>query len=283
MSELKTRNAISVTVRWLSHALGPPYSTARISTSDRLSRIERVWMCGCQANSETTRNVAYWFPCSQHEITFAGEGGKNDVRRAAERLNSLVVSRIGPHWRAPALAFGVALVAKSAFDSLYLLKRAEEAEAASLVDPLTGLYNRRGWNRRIIEERKRLKRDGQAVVGVYVLDVDGLKKTNDERGHSAGDNLLREVARVIREVTREHDVAARLGGDEFGIMTVQKEFVETNLVRARLERSFSAASLAVSIGFAYADSVDTIEEAMERADGAMYDVKRTNAQAVSRR
>ena len=272
-----------MTVRRLARLLGHPYTVARISTANRAPRVERAWECGCQASSGSVDKTTYWFPCSRHEVTVLTDGRDVEPAGSAEDVGSFLASRLVENWQAPAIALGVAFVAKSVFDSLSLVKRAEEAEGASLVDPLTGLYNRRGWDRRVVEERKRLKRDTEPVVAVYMLDVDGLKATNDERGHSAGDAILRNVAKVIREVTREHDIAARLGGDEFAILTVQSQAAEADLIRARLERGFASATLSVSIGFAFANSVDTIEKAMDQADSAMYEVKKRNAHSANRR
>ena len=280
----KTTVPVSVAERLLLGLLGPPVTTARISTGEGLTRVDRGWHCGCQASVNVADgDVASWLQCQRHEAMYLSKSAEDD-RGVGARLRTMFSSRRLKLYGAPALGVGIAIVAKAAYEANALLKRAEEAEGASLVDPLTGLYNRRGWDRRVEEERKRLKRDTKPVVAVYMLDVDGLKVTNDERGHAAGDAILRHVSKVIREVTREHDVAARLGGDEFAILTVQSEAAEADLIRARLERGFHSAALSVSIGFAFANSVDTINDAMDRADITMYEVKKNNAaQAVRHR
>jgi diguanylate cyclase (GGDEF)-like protein len=276
---------ISVAERLLMGLLGPPFSTAHISTSEGLSGIDRTWGCGCQAHVKVAHgDVASWIQCERHEAVFLAKGVDDEGRSALARLRAILSDRRVKIYGAPVLGLGIAVIARAVYEANALLRRAEEAEGASLVDPLTGLYNRRGWDRRVEEERKRLKRDMKPVVAVYMLDVDGLKATNDERGHAAGDAILRHVSKVIREVTREHDVAARLGGDEFAILTVQSQAAEADLIRARLERGFHSAALSVSIGFAFANSVDTISDAMDRADIAMYEVKKNNAaQAVRHR
>ena len=213
---------------------------------------------------------------------FLGKSAAEPKVTSFERLSARFRATRVPAWGAPLIGVVVALAVKAAYDANSLLKRAEEAEDAALLDPLTGLYNRRGWNRRIEEEKKRMKRDNKASVAVYMLDVDGLKITNDERGHAAGDAILRNVSKVIANVTREHDVTARLGGDEFSIMTVQSQAAEADLIRARLERGFHSAGLAVSIGFAFANSVDTINEAMDRADSLMYEAKKKNGTRIAK-
>ena len=281
----KTTAPVSVAERLLLGLLGRPVTTAQISTGEGLTGVDRGWHCGCQASvSVADGDVASWLQCQRHEAMFLPKSAEDDDRGIGARLRTMFSSRRLKLYGAPALGVGIAIVAKAAYEANALRKRAEEAEGASLVDPLTGLYNRRGWDRRVEEERKRVKRDTKPVVAVYMLDVDGLKVTNDERGHAAGDAILRHVSKVIREVTREHDVAARLGGDEFAILTVQSQAAEADLIRARLERGFHSAALSVSIGFAFANSVDTISDAMDRADITMYEVKKNNAaQAVRHR
>jgi diguanylate cyclase (GGDEF)-like protein len=268
---------VVVAERLLVGLLGPPVTVTRISTNDQISRVDRGWSCGCQASMDMFgARLASWIACRRHEAIFFVA----DDTEAAASVDRVRTFLGGPQikiWGLPAFGLGIAIIAKAVYEARALLQRAEEAESASLVDPLTGLYNRRGWDRRVEEERKRLKRDSKPVIAIYMLDVDGLKATNDERGHSAGDAILRHVSKVIREVTREHDVVARLGGDEFGILTLQSQAAEANLIRARLERGFHSAALSVSIGFAFANSGDTINEAMDRADIAMYEVKKNKA------
>jgi diguanylate cyclase (GGDEF)-like protein len=269
------RAAIGMRVRELVRVLGRPSASSRVSVSDRLPRVERLWECGCHASAPATKDsFAYWFPCVRHEVTYFAAQAPVARNGSARASTPVAADAAAKSWRVPAVMLGSAFIAKSVYDSFFLLKRAEDAEGASLVDPLTGLYNRRGWNRRVLEERKRIKRDSGAVATVYMLDVDGLKATNDERGHSAGDALLRQVSQIIKQVTREHDVAARLGGDEFAVLTVQSQAAEADLIRARLDRGFTAHGLSVSVGFAFVQGSETVEEAMERADAVMYDAKK---------
>ena len=93
----------------------------------------------------------------------------------------------------------------------------ERAEMAAESDPLTGLFNRRGWDRYMEIEEARFRRFGDPGA-VMVIDLDGLKEVNDTHGHQAGDELIKLAASVIRDTIRDCDIAARLGGDEFGII-----------------------------------------------------------------
>ena len=280
----KKKKPVHLDERVLLGLLGARETDTRTSANERVIHIDRSWKCGCESRRTIADgDLATWLPCPRHDaILVLSESGADST--AFSGIRTFFDHPNVRRWGLPAFALGAAAAAKGVYEANLFMRRAREAEDASLVDPLTGLYNRRGWERRIDEERKRLMRDVKPAVAVYMLDVDGLKATNDERGHAAGDAILRNVSKVIRDVTREHDVSARLGGDEFAIMTVQSQAAEADLIRARLERGFHSASLSVSIGFAFANSVDTINEAMERADNAMYEAKKGNsAHAVRHR
>lgn len=272
----KASASVTVSERLVLGIIGPPVTTQKTLSNDVLVRIQRDWGCGCRTQL-LSPGLSSWELCRGHEIMYLGaDEGKPSIG-LRERLEALFHNVHAPVWSAPLVGLGVALAIKVTYDSKALAQRAKDAENTALIDPLTGLYNRRGWNRRVDEEQKRLKRDARApvAVAVYMLDVDGLKITNDERGHAAGDAILRQVSKVISSVTREHDITARLGGDEFAIMTIQSQAAEADLIRARLERGFHSASLAVSIGCAFAESLETISDAMDRADSLMYEAKKS--------
>jgi diguanylate cyclase (GGDEF)-like protein len=150
-----------------------------------------------------------------------------------------------------------------------LVRRAERAEADALVDELTGLFNRRGWDRLTEAEETRSARYGHGAT-VFIMDVDGLKQKNDFEGHLAGDELLRRVADAVRSVIREHDVAARLGGDEFAVLAVESDDQQSSGLHQRFEEAFAAAGVELSIGAAHRVYDGGIAEAVERADAAMY-------------
>jgi diguanylate cyclase (GGDEF)-like protein len=152
------------------------------------------------------------------------------------------------------------------------LRRAERAEAEALMDPLTGLVNRRGWELLLEREEQRCRRYG-TVASVLMLDLDGLKAVNDSRGHAAGDALLRNAADVLRAAVRSTDIVARLGGDEFAVLAV-----ETNLPAARLERDrlrdlLRAAGVPASVGAAARGPRGGLAAAVTAADEQMYRAK----------
>ncbi len=93
----------------------------------------------------------------------------------------------------------------------------EDAEQRADMDPLTRLFNRRGWDRRA-ETLLRQASSSRRTVGVAFLDLDYFKEINDEHGHAAGDAFLVEVGRRIKEAVRAGDLVCRWGGDEFVIL-----------------------------------------------------------------
>jgi diguanylate cyclase (GGDEF)-like protein/PAS domain S-box-containing protein len=155
----------------------------------------------------------------------------------------------------------------------------EELRALSLIDELTGLYNRRGFLTLARHQQKVSSRTGKEMLLIYA-DVDGLKKINDTYGHDVGDTALAETARILKESFRSSDLTARLGGDEFVALMIEApapcseelraRFVEK--LRMKLAGSAFPFNLSLSIGVVCCDpkSPDSIEELLAKADQAMY-------------
>jgi diguanylate cyclase (GGDEF)-like protein/PAS domain S-box-containing protein len=152
-------------------------------------------------------------------------------------------------------------------------------------DPLTGLLNRRAYERRLEEHLTRGERYGHAGA-VMVLDLDDFKEVNDTLGHSAGDELIVRVAGALASRLRESDTLARLGGDEFAILTPTGECAEAErlagslLEVVRRERAARGPGgrerpITASIGVAPLQGAESLsaEEALINADLAMYDAK----------
>lgn len=147
--------------------------------------------------------------------------------------------------------------------------RADAATVQSLRDPLTGLGNRRLWDRLLVSEEERCRRHGTPAT-IVVVDVDGLKEVNDIGGHAAGDELLRRAARALRDLTRAPDVVTRTGGDEFAMVAVDCGEAEATGVVTRLRASLDDRGVLASVGYAVRDDVDELAGAWARADAAMY-------------
>lgn len=148
-------------------------------------------------------------------------------------------------------------------------------------DPLTGLWNRRYTDERLAEEMSRSKRERGYRFSVVVVDVDNLKRINDQVGHAAGDEALRWVARFLREGLRLHDICGRLGGDEFLLILPACGDKDAHDFIDRLNRRWHAAAerdagiASISIGAAsYPTHGSTLPELLAVADDAMYAQKR---------
>ena len=164
-------------------------------------------------------------------------------------------------------------------------KRArEELRALSLIDDLTGLYNRRGF---LTLARQQLKMADRMHRGIFLLfgDLDGLKDINDNFGHFEGDRALQEVAAIFKDTFREPDILARIGGDEFVVLAVEgTSAVQAEILSARFAGNLAAANrkgrrpyrLSVSQGVVrhVPGRLTSIEELMAQADRLMYEKKR---------
>ncbi|WP_051471272.1 diguanylate cyclase domain-containing protein [Patulibacter minatonensis] len=155
------------------------------------------------------------------------------------------------------------------------MRRAEESlTLLAFVDELTGLPNRRAFDRRLQDEWASAVRDGVDSV-VIVADLDGFKRINDRRGHAAGDRALRDFGAALRSATRGTDHVARLGGDEFGIVLSRcaPEIATTFDVRLRAAMAGAlgaeAHRIGVSLGHASLLGAPSAPAALERADLAM--------------
>ena len=104
----------------------------------------------------------------------------------------------------------------------------------ALVDPLTGLYNRRYSERRLKEEISRAERRGYALT-LVLFDLNDFKQINDRFGHPAGDLVLKEFAERLGKAVRVADLAARLGGDEFMLLLTECDSSQVPVMLRRLE------------------------------------------------
>ena len=170
--------------------------------------------------------------------------------------------------------------ASVALDNALLLKR---AEALSVTDDLTHLYNSRYLNQVLRRETKRASRSGRPLSLLFI-DLDGFKAVNDTHGHLFGSRALVEAAAVIRQSARETDVVSRFGGDEFALVLPdtggEGAFAVGERIRERIAAyTFLAGDgldihLTGSVGVAtLPDVAASAEELVQAADKAMYRVK----------
>ena len=162
-------------------------------------------------------------------------------------------------------------------------RRAEAEELASRaielagVDALTGLGNRRTWRRALDEEAARATRYARSSA-IVVVDLDGLKRINDDSGHAAGDAHLQRAAAAVRAASRSVDVVCRLGGDEFGVLAPETGPEGASRLASRLRAELDAAGVEASIGVSTTADGD-LEQAWQLADGEMYLHKRRRPRA----
>jgi diguanylate cyclase (GGDEF)-like protein len=146
-----------------------------------------------------------------------------------------------------------------------------ELEDLSIRDPLTGLLNRRGWDREVTAMRSRCERDGASLT-FAIADLDHFKAYNDTHGHQAGDDLLAGFARTAANVLRETDAIARWGGEEFVLALPGCNESQAADTVARVRRAVPGSSTC-SVGFARLLPDESIGDCLVRADGALYRAK----------
>lgn len=157
-------------------------------------------------------------------------------------------------------------------------------------DALTGLVNRRDFERRLDEAGETARR-GEASHMLCYLDLDRFKIVNDTSGHLAGDSMLREVAKLLREAVRDSDTVARLGGDEFGMLLVGCPLDKARQIADDVCRSIAnyrfvwhdrVFNIGVSIGLIeIGREAGTVEQLLAAADSACYVAKKEGAGRVS--
>ncbi len=158
-----------------------------------------------------------------------------------------------------------------------------------LTDSLTGVYNRRYIDRRLLEEIARARRHDTQLSCLY-LDIDHFKQINDRLGHLAGDEVLREVASRIKAELRQSDCLARFGGEEFVALLSNADLASAVMVAERIRQSIDEAGfeiahanpihVSVSIGVATLTATDRSEaiepvalQLVAKADHALYEAK----------
>jgi len=157
--------------------------------------------------------------------------------------------------------------------------RAEEFLKLALLDPLTGLHNRRFAEERLASEIARAQRDGDSLT-VLMLDLDDLKHINDQHGHEAGDLALKRFAQRLMAATRGSDLATRIGGDEFVVLLPECRVVGVRNILDRLhpleiEAGEEKISFSYSAGWTNYQVGESATELLRRADHALYVQKKT--------
>jgi diguanylate cyclase (GGDEF)-like protein len=182
---------------------------------------------------------------------------------------------------------------------VYILRRRvqkllQATQTLSLLDPLTGLFNRRY----LVGQASRLWRQGRREgtrVAAMVLDLDHFKRLNDAHGHAAGDSVLRAVATSLSATVRPTDVLARTGGEELVVLGLVSDPDEAARLAERLRRAVAGSrtpeghSVTASIGIALArpgegdEPTAALWRLIDQADAAMYDAKQQGRNRIAAR
>jgi diguanylate cyclase (GGDEF)-like protein len=164
----------------------------------------------------------------------------------------------------------------------------EQNRHLATLDELTGLINRRHAGAQLRAEHERQKRSGEAM-SIAIVDIDSFKRVNDQYGHAAGDQVLREFAQVAARTLRTCDTAARWGGEEFLVLMPRTRSQDALLAIERIREAFaqlrfpsidSALRITFSAGIATHTTGESIEHFVERADRCMYAAKTSGRNRV---
>lgn len=164
-----------------------------------------------------------------------------------------------------------------------------EIRSLSLVDDLTGLYNRRGFLT-LAEQHLKLAHRMNKEFLLAFADLDGLKEINDTFGHHEGDSALKKTAEILKETFRSSDIIARIGGDEFAIVLTESRKESAEIIAVRLQTNIEACNMkeglkykiSVSIGVVCYDcqSPCSIDELLGKADKLMYTHKQSKKNSL---
>jgi diguanylate cyclase len=167
-----------------------------------------------------------------------------------------------------------------------------DARRDAMTDPLTGLANRKAFDRKLREESHQA-RANREPVSLVMCDIDHFKRVNDTHGHQVGDQVLKLVAQTLRQCVKGQDIAARYGGEEFAVILPQTnvlgasavaEFVRRTVESKKIVRKGSGDSLGsvtMSFGVASLGPGESAESLVERADRALYVAKQNGRNRVS--
>jgi len=165
----------------------------------------------------------------------------------------------------------------------------DACEQAAFTDHLSGLANRRRFERQLEIEVTRTLRETNSPFSLLVIDIDHFKRVNDNYGHPAGDQVIKQIGKHLGGIARPVDLAARLGGEEFGIILAETPIESAIDIAERLRRAIKrdeisgVGQITVSIGVAeFGSCARTARDLVLVADNALYEAKRKGRDRVER-
>jgi diguanylate cyclase (GGDEF)-like protein len=219
-----------------------------------------------------------------------GSLGITPLKRGDRVLGAIIVEGDAPSQITPVEVehlWQLSTIIVGVLEATHQLERLEES---ALTDALTGLANRRSFDRRLVQHLAESDRYGHST-SLILMDVDHFKKVNDTHGHQGGDAVLRQLAKVVNAGIREHvDMCARFGGEELAIILPQTSLlgaVETaERLRSAVEQTSSLVAgrkiqVTASFGVAsYPESTRTNDQLFAAADRALYEAKAAGRNCV---
>ncbi|WP_193336019.1 PleD family two-component system response regulator [Devosia beringensis] len=256
---------------------GKQYELALVSMA--LNEFDPLRVCSQMRTLEHTRNLPI--------ILMAEEADKPKVVRALDLgVNDFISRPVERH----ELAARVRTQIRRHRYAMELRQSVNNTMALAVTDDMTGLYNRRYFDRHLgvmLGKAQALKRD----MALMILDIDHFKAVNDGHGHDIGDAVIREFAARLKRNIRGIDLACRFGGEEFVVLMPDTDFRQAEAVAERVRQSISdrgfdvgsprPLSVTVSAGVTLNESLtDTPESLIKRADVALYRAKREGRNRV---
>lgn len=179
--------------------------------------------------------------------------------------------------------FNANLLLRSIHYSIERHKMLVALRSMALIDQLTSLYNRRGFLNLANHHIQLAKRKKRNLLFIY-SDLDNFKYINDNFGHLAGDEVLKDTSLILKEVFRESDIIARFGGDEFVVLATDVKKEDKDVIINRLNKKIKdynnmkirQYNLSLSIGAVFYEpgNIEDIEDILDKADKLMYEEKK---------
>jgi diguanylate cyclase (GGDEF)-like protein/putative nucleotidyltransferase with HDIG domain len=197
------------------------------------------------------------------------------VRHGAAVWGALIVVASDPHEFAPGAEERLQDYADLIATAVANAENRARLDAEATTDELTGLPNHRAFRERLAEEVARAQRHDRPLT-VALLDVDGFRDLNDRAGLDVADEVLMEIGSLLRGAVREEDVLARLGADEYGVIFVESDRHQALMRADRARRVIAETAMrhrlrtTVSIGLCDLEAASSADEALRRADSALY-------------